>query len=1301
MQAATHSTPISPPSARLTEDVKRARELYRYLQPDNLVPPRFRRRGSTFNSRHEHVPSLAAALAPYCQLTALRCNVRKAMLNVMDRDVMYSLAEGSSAPDSSDSQVESVEDPIFLHCSTSVPSKDSICEMTVRLNKSGRDGAAPMFVVPDLSTSQFSHLSMVAGPPYYRFYAGTPITTRDGVNIGSLAVMDTSPRAGLSTAEEEFLVQTAAHIMTYLETNRQAIEGMRSRRMAEALEGFIAGKRSMDEGRPGSLSEKAMRKRSRIAYGLSRRVSDKESVVGPRVDHPQDEFPAKQGQRRRSSLESTSSEIGISGQSSDADDQHSVQDVDDGLRNHPKTFGRAANLLREAFGDLGEDGAVVFLTLRSRLDRLKRSASSPGRHRSYSLKQSTSDHREMAPGHQPASILAYSTQAAPFVNEDAPSPPRLEIAEELLLTLMTRHPGGRLWSFDESRWSSEEEDAGRFHPSGRRRQRRRNEERAVRAVFPASRQVLFTPIWDANAGSFAHAVFVSASLETRPISLQELSFLNSFCSTVMDECSRLDTMKADKQKSDFVGTISHEMRSPLHGILASVEFLADTNLSGFQQSLIDTVDSCGRTLLDTINHVLDFSKVNSFEKHWQASNKRTNYLSKKHHYLGPESTSKPYSQGAPPLLQLFGVTDIAAVLEEVVDGLVLGHTYTSGIDITDTSREARGRGSSSRGEGLSTEEVAVIVDVQQADWAFMTQPGAVRRIILNLTGNALKYTTKGFVTVRLELTSLDHVGEDKDSELMLLTVTDTGRGISPQFLSSRLFIPFAQENALAPGTGLGLSIVHSIVTMLGGTIDVQSQLGQGTVVQVALPLKRPLPGQVSTGNTPHSGSTATSASTGPDEYVHFLQNQASDCKVALYRPGKPQPHDWAQVTSRYVRDWYGLELVDQPLLGIASVVVTEEEDLESLIDQIVGTPGNRPALVVLCSFASRHSASYISSLETRTNGAVEFVSRPTGPYKLAKSIRLAWEKMRAARSPFENVAARGAIPAQTTSRTPQHAPAPPRTDQVADNLQEMDLNSPGRVSVARVVQASETFAASQSSQHAQMAINHPSGSVVNSPVWTTTEKDAYPFPDLRSTASASATGLASDQGPAGESALNRDDHALPRSTRNLEEPDTVLAKQEMHAIDPRILLVDDNKINLKLLETFLRTKRKYSHIVMAENGKKAVKAVRSAQEPFEIVFMDVSMPVMNGFEATRAIRDFEKEHNIKTGAMVIALTGLASGQDQSEGLDSGCDIYMTKPVSFKEVGKLLDNWEAHQRLKDGKSDSDNTVVGGGIARPGL
>jgi CheY-like chemotaxis protein len=118
-------------------------------------------------------------------------------------------------------------------------------------------------------------------------------------------------------------------------------------------------------------------------------------------------------------------------------------------------------------------------------------------------------------------------------------------------------------------------------------------------------------------------------------------------------------------------------------------------------------------------------------------------------------------------------------------------------------------------------------------------------------------------------------------------------------------------------------------------------------------------------------------------------------------------------------------------------------------------------------------------------------------------------------------------------------------------------------------------------------------------------------------------------------------------------------------------------------------KRKHNKVVSAEDGAQAVSAFRAAmsqlpREPPDIIFMDISMPVLDGFAATRQIREIEAEIAASLGPMetpppslVIALTGLASGRDQSEAFVSGFDLYMTKPVSFREVGRLLDNWQAN------------------------
>jgi CheY-like chemotaxis protein len=151
-----------------------------------------------------------------------------------------------------------------------------------------------------------------------------------------------------------------------------------------------------------------------------------------------------------------------------------------------------------------------------------------------------------------------------------------------------------------------------------------------------------------------------------------------------------------------------------------------------------------------------------------------------------------------------------------------------------------------------------------------------------------------------------------------------------------------------------------------------------------------------------------------------------------------------------------------------------------------------------------------------------------------------------------------------------------------------------------------------------------------------------------------------------------------------------------------ILAVDDNTLNLQLLHRYL-LKRGGDTIVTAMNGVEAVDAVRNSNKAFDVVFMDISMPEMDGFEATRVIRAYErnqmqqdlkildekpiveiKQVDTGKGAYIVALTGLASRRDRDMAQECGFDDFWTKPISFKRIGELL------KRLGDEKVKGQNT-----------
>jgi signal transduction histidine kinase len=419
--------------------------------------------------------------------------------------------------------------------------------------------------------------------------------------------------------------------------------------------------------------------------------------------------------------------------------------------------------------------------------------------------------------------------------------------------LLKRYPNGSILNFEQngSVSSGEEEVSthlrnGSTSHEGYFKSRNQVETQNFKEVdnqvimdtIPGIRRLAFFPLWDTNTKTCICALLAWTNDPLRVLDADDdMAYLAAFGNSIMAEKARLDASMVDRMKSNFISTVSHELRSPLHGILASAELLTDMSASTAQMSVIRMINVCGQTLLDTINHILDFTELNRLRKSKLLDKKKP-----RDRYASRSRSQLPLN-----LLKQTANLDLSLLVEEVVESTLAGYDFSQSDSMVKPKAftplppvELRSSSPSRHALGRANGNVKVILDIDwRKDWMFSLQPGAWRRIVMNLFGNAVKYTKEGSVCVSLK--SIPNVSKQDNRPLVILTVSDTGKGISKSFLKHHVFKPFWQEDSLAPGTGLGLSIVQQIVRELGGHIEIKSKEGSGTKVTVQVPFALPAP----------------------------------------------------------------------------------------------------------------------------------------------------------------------------------------------------------------------------------------------------------------------------------------------------------------------------------------------------------------------------------------------------------------------------------------------------------------------------
>ncbi|KAF3926177.1 hypothetical protein ABW21_db0205006 [Orbilia brochopaga] len=1294
---------IPPERGLLPGEADRNSEVYRYFQP-----PQPAERGSTNLALWWNHPMLITTV----RFIALQLRKHRVAISLVENGAQWIIAEAiQKAPVFNmtdywlDGFTESDPDTLqngqnaLCHAVVTMQPSRSARKDTIRKKLAGlRDHIVPfseddgprLVEFNDMNThSVFCKLPCVTKAPKYKAYIGVPLRTQKGIFMGSLCIYDINA-AKLSTLGRSFVREMASNIVQYLDMTIGANARGSSIRMHNSMFQFVDPTTlTIPESSNSGLSTIVPSPSSEVAQPVSSNpyvellpespvneqqrglTSLNEAIRNSSVSS--DPFAEGSSQSHTSSNSDGALTPSTDAEFPDAGAQTTTPSTNDAV------FSRACQLVRDAFD---VDGVVIVDT-----------GLGPGSN-AEAAKWAFPGTTKMSP-QSPTShgVAIRGIDVAPELNATGNFQTGT-IEGFFLKELSNAHPDGKIFTYGDCAMTQADFGAGNM------RKRSLYVRYLMSTFLPGSKSCIYMPLIGASGAPFG-SLFVWTTQETKVFVKDEVGYLKTFGQVVMSEVARQNAVTADREKEGFISSITHELRSPLYGIMGASDGLRRTILDEHQKDFLSMITVSGNALKDTLNHVLDFSKLTRF--------------------LKDGTCPDLYSE------KKFANVDLASCTEEIVRGVfnandflrtnltVMSASATNGIVPLQPDTIAV---KDDKTADIPKSKVDVIIDIDHYDnWLLRTDISGYRRVLTNLLGNALKYTDSGYV--RVKLAAEPYIDSEAATEAqtvnisksrVILTISDTGRGISPEFLPN-LFVPFSQENKFSAGTGLGMSIVKQIADIFKWKIEVSSRLGIGTDISLSLILDHGSEQNDQFLDPTSLGKPKEKAST---SWISQTRKLTKGKKIAFVAFNDDKKQALTLIKSSimaYSREWYNMEVIELDttsslveLNGKVDIVVLNEDSW--LIAEIQMREVKLDVIVV-CSKATRVLFSRMTKSELPN--VIDCVWKPCGPRAFAQTLRRCL-----APGEYEPPSFMDAYSGKKMQRRlsafsrdtfgPELNPAAGSSASATEDGAQ--CNTVRSLSRNRPAGSRPSSTSSSPSKRKSTPIlgNFPS-KILQAQTAARASMDAIMFREMTATAGANHPGQSSplihdnglgyDEDALGEKAPEeRPSLASPLNEREnpiwlsiLENIQGMSLNIETDDVGPppappllpppeAVLVVDDNDTSRKVTARALN--RQGFVVVEVVNGQEAVDIFDTYGGGFAAVCMDINLPVMNGLDATRAIRKIERAEGNPGLTFIVALTG---GDNIEEALAAGCDKFCTKPLDLHGFDSALEYHQTQYALQ--------------------